>query len=66
MAKINAGTITSIPSYYQYMTRYQRHLLLQHRAKKFHHIADRIIMDVPELQDMMRAVKEVRDRKSVV
>ena len=57
MAVYNGGTITSIPSYYRYMTRYQRQLLLKHRAKHFHHIADMIIRSTPELPEMLEFVK---------
>ena len=55
----NGGNVTGLDwsSERNFLTRHQRHLLLQHRSKKYHHLVDRLILHCNELQELFNIIR---------
>lgn len=59
MAIINGGEVKGMcwKSEREFISKKHRHLLLQHRAKNFTYLVDRIAMVCPELQELLLLIK---------
>ncbi len=60
MRYINGGEVASVSSLdeYEFISRKNRHLLVQHRSKKFSYLADRMVMVNSDLRDLLSYVRD--------
>lgn len=62
MGVINGRLVPGFSSDYELIpNRYHRHLLVQHRIKKYWYLFDRLLMVNPDLQVLMKEIKSVSE-----
>jgi len=65
MAYINGGQVLgmTLKDEYEFISRKDRHKLLQHRSKHYHHLIDRMAMVNPDLREVLSYVRDNVSKK---